>query len=394
MKLREKIEDFVVEEIPAAPPASKGDYLIARLEKRGPGTLEAVREVALRLGVSSRRISFGGLKDARAVTRQYLSIAPGDPPLEKIPSAIRGPLWNLDIVGRSARPYDRSSCAGNRFEVVVRDLARDEADAMRARADSLRRDGFCNYYDSQRFGSLDGAAGFVARFLIDGDYEGALRAAIASPRPGFAAEGDKIKAVMRDNWGRWADCKAALPRCRERNIAAYLCDHDRGFVHVFELLDRPLRLLYTGAYQSYLWNSALARIVARRVGENDVRFLNDVPGRPALYMALDDRAREFLHPLIIPQPTPKFFDEEMDDSARAAYGEVLEAEGLTPESFKLKKVRRTYFQKGRRPAVVVPGAFSVGPPEDDGAGRKKIMVKCELPRGAYVTMLVKSLGLR
>jgi tRNA pseudouridine13 synthase len=393
MKLREHIEDFVVDELTPAKFGERGDFLIARLEKRGLGTLEAVRDLARRLGVSLKRISFGGLKDARSISRQYLSVAPGNPPAAGLPKRLETSLWTYEAVGRADMPYDRSSYTGNRFELVLRDLSDEECRRIAERLEIISRDGFCNYYDSQRFGSLEGADHFLARLLIDCDYEGALKAAIASPRPGLKARSDEVKAIVRDHWGRWPECKAALPPSRERSIVTYLCDHSRGFVHAFELLDRPLRLLYTGAYQSYLWNRVLSRLVTRLAGEARVRVIDDLPGSPAMFKSLEEGERAFLKPLIIPQPTPKVFEEPMDPAVRAAWEEILAAEKLEPRSFKLKKVRSTYFQKGRRQAVLEPRGLEVSPAafDDLNAGRKKVVLKCELPRGAYVTMLVRAL---
>jgi tRNA pseudouridine13 synthase len=395
MKLREHIEDFVVEELATAEFGESGDFLIARLEKGGLGTLEALREVARKLGVSMKRISFGGLKDARSLSRQYFSIAPGDPQIDKLPVRLKASLWNYEAVGRSNKPYDRSSYVGNRFELLLRDLSDEECLGIAGRAETVKRDGFGNYYDSQRFGSLEGADRFVARLLIEGDYEGALKAAIASPRPDSNAGTDRIKAVVRDHWGRWKECKAALPPSREQSIVTYLCDHSAGFVHAFELLDRPLRLLYTGAYQGYLWNRVLSRLVTRLVGGKRVRIIKDLPGGAAVFEPLNDEERAFLKDLIVPQPTPKFLDEPMDSAVRAAYEEVMAEENLTPRSFRLKKVRSTYFQKGRRQAVVVPRNLELSQAiaDDLNTGKKKIALKCELPRGAYVTMLVKALSL-
>jgi tRNA(Glu) U13 pseudouridine synthase TruD len=62
MRIRQHIEDFVVDEVASAEFGERGDFLIGRLEKSGLGTLEALRELARELGVSMKRISFGGLK--------------------------------------------------------------------------------------------------------------------------------------------------------------------------------------------------------------------------------------------------------------------------------------------------------------------------------------------
>jgi tRNA pseudouridine13 synthase len=42
---------------------------------------------------------------------------------------------------------------GNRFQLVLRDIPADSAEAVVAAADGLRRSGFINYYGLQRFGT-------------------------------------------------------------------------------------------------------------------------------------------------------------------------------------------------------------------------------------------------
>ena len=79
--LKDRPEDFVVDEIPLYPALGVGDHAYARVEKRGISTREAIRRMAQGLGVAESRVGCAGLKDAKAVTRQTLSF-------ERVPRAL------------------------------------------------------------------------------------------------------------------------------------------------------------------------------------------------------------------------------------------------------------------------------------------------------------------
>src|SRR6516225_5157315 len=73
-RIKQLLEDFEVEEIPAYEPSGNGEYLYLWIEKRGMGAEFFVRQVARRLGISPGEIGTAGLKDRQAVTRQMVSV--------------------------------------------------------------------------------------------------------------------------------------------------------------------------------------------------------------------------------------------------------------------------------------------------------------------------------
>src|SRR5947209_9025390 len=73
-RIRDRPEDFDVEEIPAYAPSGQGDFLYLWIEKRDMGADYFVRQVSKRLGISPQEIGMAGLKDRRAVTRQWISV--------------------------------------------------------------------------------------------------------------------------------------------------------------------------------------------------------------------------------------------------------------------------------------------------------------------------------
>ena len=72
--LKATAEDFQVDEVLDIPLSGQGEHLWLWVEKRGLNTEEAARRLARAAGVSQRNISYAGLKDRQALTRQWFSL--------------------------------------------------------------------------------------------------------------------------------------------------------------------------------------------------------------------------------------------------------------------------------------------------------------------------------
>ncbi|HEX5774206.1 MAG TPA: tRNA pseudouridine(13) synthase TruD, partial [Geomobilimonas sp.] len=77
--IKESPEDFQVTELPLYLPCGTGEHTYAEIEKRGVPTLDALRRIARALEVSDRDLGYAGMKDARGITRQTVSIPRVDP---------------------------------------------------------------------------------------------------------------------------------------------------------------------------------------------------------------------------------------------------------------------------------------------------------------------------
>ena len=72
--LRQAPEDFQVEEDLGFEPEGDGEHLWLLIEKRGINTDDLARQLARLSGVRRGDVSYAGLKDRHAVTRQWYSI--------------------------------------------------------------------------------------------------------------------------------------------------------------------------------------------------------------------------------------------------------------------------------------------------------------------------------
>lgn len=142
-------DTFLVEEVPAYLPSGSGEHTFVWIEKRELTTWDAVNALARRLGVEPRDIGCAGLKDKHAITRQWLSVPRVAP--EAVLAAGDDQLRVLRAVPHGNK-LRTGHLHGNRFEVVLTDLAPGEGQQLVERLAALAREGLPNRYGEQRFG--------------------------------------------------------------------------------------------------------------------------------------------------------------------------------------------------------------------------------------------------
>src|SRR4051812_49163300 len=72
--LKNRPEDFFVQEMPLYEPSGEGEHVYTEFQKIGMTTFDAIDRIARALNVHPRDIGYAGMKDARAITRQIFSI--------------------------------------------------------------------------------------------------------------------------------------------------------------------------------------------------------------------------------------------------------------------------------------------------------------------------------
>ena len=386
MKVKTRPEDFSVEELTDVRPAGFGPFALYQLRKRGIGTPEAVQHICREWNLGFQQIAYGGLKDRHAETVQYVTIQKG--PRRNLH---RGP-WTLRYLGQVARPFGPAQIQANRFRIVLRDFTEPAARAALEEVEQVRRDGVPNYFDDQRFGSVGADRQFVAKKLIDGDFEAALRLALVEPYEFDRAAQKEEKRVLRERWGDWQAAKAGLARGHARSIVTYLADHPTDFRGAIARLRADLKSLYLAAYQSHIWNRALTRWLELHCRPEQLAPVELRLGPVRFCRALSDEQLAAFHTLQLPLPSARL-KISPEDPIKAIIDEVLGEEGMTLPQMKLKHFREPFFSKGNRPAYFMP-ANLVGQLQIDEvhAGRSKVVLAFELPRGSYATMLIKRIA--
>jgi tRNA pseudouridine13 synthase len=253
----------------------------------------------------------------------------------------------------------------------------------------VRADGVPNYFDDQRFGSVPHGGEFIARLLVLGRFEEALRLALAGPYEFDRAAQKKEKATLRAHWGDWAACKERLPRGHARSLVDYLLHHPGDFRGAVARLRPELRGLYLSAYQSHLWNRMLAAWLRQHCRPEQLMTVSLRLGEVPMPRGLGEPQRRDLAALTLPLPSARLRLAADDPRAALVQG-VLAEEGLELRQLQVKGIRELFFSKGERAALCLPGRleYEAGPDERH-AGKQKLSLAFELPRGCYATLIVK-----
>ena len=386
MKLKSLPEDFEVEELSAFP-LDGGQFAVYLLTKRSIGTPEAITAIARRWNVPRRAISYGGLKDKHAMTRQWLTIQRG------LRRDLREDSLSLTYQGQASRPFGPQDIAANRFHIVMRNLTEDAGRQIVAQRESLAHFGIPNYYDDQRFGSLGESGEFIGRPWCRGDYERALWLALAEPNSHDRPNDRDEKEIIRQMWGDWPQCKATLRKSSRRSIITYLADHPVRFREAFALMRQDLRSLWLAAFQSDLWNRCLASQLSEVVRDEKMWPVSLATADVPFFTKLTDHEFTELDKIALPLPSARLHLEP--GPLLDLYERVIGEQGLSLRELRVKYPRDNFFSKGERQAVIKPRDLRIDLTGDDdlNAGRKRVALQFVLPRGSYATILVKRLTL-
>ncbi|MEO1582959.1 MAG: tRNA pseudouridine(13) synthase TruD [Planctomycetota bacterium] len=150
--IRQRVEDFIVEELPLYDPCGEGEHLYLFIEKREMDTPELVDVLTEHFGVRRSAVGVAGRKDRRAVTRQLASVhLPGkhDDDFGAIRDERIAVLWT----DRHTNKLRTGHLTGNRFNIRIRGVEMSSA----VRAGNVLRElaacGVPNLFGPQRFGA-------------------------------------------------------------------------------------------------------------------------------------------------------------------------------------------------------------------------------------------------
>lgn len=151
--IKERPEDFLVEEQPLYEPCGDGEHLYLYIEKREQTTTDVIRRLAKMFHVRRSDIGYAGLKDKHAITRQHFSIhLPDRKNDEKYLSRIAFTNFKLLWSARHTNKLRRGHLAGNRFMIRIRQVQPTAVIHAKRTLDHLVIHGVPNYIGDQRFG--------------------------------------------------------------------------------------------------------------------------------------------------------------------------------------------------------------------------------------------------
>lgn len=259
--IKNRPEDFFVQELPLYEPSGEGEHVYCEIQKVGVPTFEAIDRLSRALRVPARDIGYAGLKDARAVTRQMLSISGVTE--DQVLAAATPEIQILSAI-RHGNKLRLGHLAGNRFAIKVRGVNPTDVVKLEATADELRRRGVPNYFGEQRFGRR-GDNDKLGAALVRGDDEAVVKLLFGSP-DGTVDDGQVHQARSLFDRGDFEGAMRAWPRRQgmERRALARFIKTGRPEAAV-RLVDDRIRRLWVSALQSRMFND----VVAKRIDSLD-----------------------------------------------------------------------------------------------------------------------------
>lgn len=376
--------DFVVEEIPLYEFSGKGDHTYFRVEKAGLGTMQAVHDLAAALGVRRVDIGYAGLKDARAVTRQWMSVEHVSP--QKVKD-LNIPRMAILEVTKHTNKLKLGHLLGNRFEIHVRDTSLERLAELQDAIGILAQRGVPNYFGQQRFGDR-GDNDRIGTLMLQDDLEPALDLALG--QPGKADHGKVRQARQLYDHGHYEQAMKLWPGMyRDERRVLKMLVRGANKRKAFKAIDRNTRKFYISAFQSMLFNQVVGERVQRGIDqllEGDLAWIhaNGAVFRVEDVAAEQGRCAQFeispSGPLYGPRMTepsgePHAIEQRVWDSA----GVPLEA--LTKTGIKIAGGRRAMRFKPLDAGLRL-GADQQGP---------YFEVFFTLPRGCYATTVLREL---
>ena len=379
--IKETPEDFLVAEIPLYQPCGEGEHTFTEIEKRGITTLEALRRISRALNVPERDIGYAGMKDARGITRQTVSIPRVAP--ERL-LALELPGISVLSATRHGNKLKLGHLAGNRFGIRIRNVGVDAIAKTERILAILAQRGVPNYFGQQRYGA-QGNSHLIGRALLKGDYREAIDAVMGDPEQVRDERWQAAIAAYRQG-NPEESLRLFPPHCRtEREILQRLVKRPEAWEKAFHAVHPRLKVLYLSAFQSFQFDRLLdARLdTFDRVMNGDLAWKHD---NGSCFLVEDEtleagRAQRFeispSGPLFgckikLPVGEPLAMEEGL-----------LRSEGLTLSDFDLPGGLR--LEGGRRPLRVPLGA-AIQQPDNDG-----ITLEFSLPKGAYATSVLREI---
>ena len=421
--IRRFVEDFVVEEVlvngskaQVYPVKDYGEiedvkkerYLLCVLIKRNWDTFRAIREIANQLNINSGRVQIAGIKDAKAVTAQHITIE------DVTPKEVK----KIKVSDIEVRPlgYFRSKLSsyfllGNNFHVTIRAVNHSKTTIKKRLAETLKElktiGGVPNFFGHQRFGTTRPITHLVGKAIVQGNFKKAAMLFLAKPSPFEHPESREAREQLHSTQDFEKALKIFPKQLHyERLMLKHLAKKPKDFVGAFRRLPPKLRQLFPQAYQAYLFNKFLSRRIACGLPLNEVEAGDYVvnvecSGLPMTKMynivsaqklgefnqAVKKGRMRLALPIIgFKQSTSQGVQGEIEK-------EILEEEGITPEQFRVSLMPEISAKGELRTALTELRDYSLGKISRDMANPLKYLVRVRftLYRGSYATVFLREI---
>jgi len=407
--IRNRYEDFYVEEIPIESllPTGVGPNVWIWIEKLGRTTLDVLMDISRDLHISRKRMGFAGMKDKRAITRQWICISNMDSEeqLDEV-KALDGKIHNTEFlkIVRGQKKLRMGQLAGNKFKILIKDIdprfsGGEGAEIARNALKQLEKTGIPNYFGWQRFGKPRTNTHLVGKALVANDLAEAVRLYIGNP---YDDEGEEVKLARQayddGEIEKSLECMPTGMRYERMMLKELLKEQkrkeksgedldDNSYKKALFSLPKPLQRMFVHAYQSYLFNKAVSNRVTMGIDEyveGDIVIDNEEH-------LIHDKSPEELNNMIADfeaNPTSPLFGTKVpfaEGTVGEMEKEVLREEGLKREDFecpKTPKLGSHGLRRSMRFKVWDTNAIAT----DDG-----VLTEFSINKGSYATAVLREI---
>ncbi len=391
--IKERPEDFMVDEQPAFEPTGEGEHICLYVEKRGMATMDLVRLLARHFRVGRVAVGFAGMKDKRAVTRQVVTVHTPGRTFEDFP-AIEDDRVRIEWADMHAKKLKRGQLKGNRFSIRIRRVSPTAvvgADRIMRR---LVAQGIPNRLGEQRFGAHQNNH-IIGRLDLLGRFREAVEE-LLGPKDGSEADAEARQAFAEGDLTRALEL---LPgSCRAEAQAL------RGLIDglspeaALDRVDGTQRRFWVTAFQSALFNAIVddrlragtfdrlvAGDIAWRHGSGE-RF--EVGGTPCEGDELAEDVKRLRVSATGPLWGPKM--QRAGGEVDRAEIERLRETGVSLEDFEQWEIRTGEEARGARRPIRVPilDPLVEGGVDEHGS---YVRVAFELPAGSFATVALREI---
>lgn len=273
-------QDFIVEEITedgtiqnigigntfknAEGISEKDKTIYATMVKCDLSTLEAVDEIASILEIDNKQVGFSGIKDKDAITSQLIS-------LRRVKANdienFQSPYIFLKNAYFGKGVAEIGKLKGNEFTVLVRTDKNFREQEFSAGIDTIKKDGFFNFFYLQRFGTPRLINFYWGFSILKGEYEKAVLNFLISPGKRELPYFCQLRKEFGKNFGNWEKIEELIEFFplifqNEKKVVSYLKKNPKDFLGALNQIPEQVQL-WLFALASLLFNKKLSSYIKK-----------------------------------------------------------------------------------------------------------------------------------
>ena len=364
-KIRISPEDFEVSELISKHATNsitdESGYAVYKLKKKKIDTNHALSGVFRKTGV---RLKSLGLKDASAVTEQYVGSPHKGKPIEDFSTE----KYSLTKIGFTKKPLSKKDMIGNNFKIQISDCS-DDLSSFNEHNHVL------NFYGYQRFGSKRPVTHLIGKAILHRDFDMAVDLILSFTSSYDSDENSEIREKLSDktNYEKYYD-QVPSQMDIEKIVLKEMIDHDDS-IRAIRAIPLSLRRFYIQAYQSFIFNLSLSS--AFLDGENlfEAKSGDVCYDSKSIIGKFKDGVEQYLS---LPFVGYSYYKKTRFDHQ---ISKILIQEEITPKDFFIKEMQEVSSEGGFRQASIHCSDYL----------SNENHVEFSLSRGSFATILLREI---